>query len=182
MSCRPRLSVVFSRLFRLCSCPAWRRQSIVTERQKGSPSSTVANSRPISITSELSNLVERLVSVSLGRFMYSSVVLPNNHLAYRKGLGTCDPLLCVSHTLQSALESGQEAIIVQIGFNAGCNRVLLEGYLLFILTQFLLNRSQHVMVYGFRSKLANVVTGVQQGSVLGPLVFLLYTSELFSIL
>ena len=46
---------------------------------------------------------------------------------------------------------------------------------------FLSNRSQHVMVNGYQSKLDNVVSGVLQ-SVLGTLVFLLYTSELFSIL
>ena len=51
-----------------------------------------------------------------------------------------------------------------------------------ILTQFLSNRSQHVMVDGCRSKLFNVVSGVQYGSVFGPLLFFLYTSELFSIL
>ena len=52
----------------------------------------------------------------------------------------------------------------------------------FILTLFLSNRSQHVMVDSCRSKLVNVVSAVPQGSVLGPLLFLLYTSELFSIL
>ena len=56
------------------------------------------------------------------------------------------------------------------------------GSVLSILTQFLLNRSQHVIVDLCWSKLVNVVSGVPQGSVLCPLLFLLHTSELFSIL
>ena len=56
------------------------------------------------------------------------------------------------------------------------------GSVLSILTQFLSNRSQHVMVDGCQSKLFNIVSGVRQGSVLGPLLFHLYTSELFPIL
>ena len=51
-----------------------------------------------------------------------------------------------------------------------------------ILTQFLSNRSQHVIVDGCRSKLVNVLSGVPQCSALGSLLFLVYTSELFSIL
>ena len=51
--------------------------------------------------------------------------------------------------------------------------------MLFILTQFLSNRSQHVMMDGCRSKLVNVMSGVPQGSFWGPLSFILYTSELF---
>ena len=68
-------------------------------------------------------MFERLVSVRLGRFMERSGVLPTTQFAYRKGLGTCDALLFVSHTLQSALESGQEARIVQIDFSAAFDRV-----------------------------------------------------------
>ena len=56
------------------------------------------------------------------------------------------------------------------------------GSVLSVLTQFLSNRSQFVLVDGCRSKLVNVVSGVPQGSILGPLLFLLYTSEFFSIL
>ena len=66
---------------------------------------------------------ERLVSVRLGRFIERSGMLPTTQFAYRKGLGTSDALLCVSHTLQSALESGQEAMIAQIDFRAAFDRV-----------------------------------------------------------
>ena len=58
----------------------------------------------------------------------------------------------------------------------------IEGSVLSILTQFLSNPSQHVRVDGCRSKLVDVVSRVPQGSVLGPLLFLLYNSKLFSIL
>ena len=51
-----------------------------------------------------------------------------------------------------------------------------------VLTQFLSNRSQYVLVDGCRSKLVNIVSGMPQGSVLGPLLLFLDTSELFSIL
>ena len=62
----PRLSIVFRRPVRLGSFPACWRQANVTPILKGSPSSSVVNYRPISITSVLSKVFERLVSVCLG--------------------------------------------------------------------------------------------------------------------
>ena len=99
----PLHSVVFWPLVRLGSFPACWRQANVTPIPKGPPSSSVANYRPISITSVLSKVFERLVSVRLRRFIECNGILPTTQFAYRKGLGTCDALLCVSHTLQSAL-------------------------------------------------------------------------------
>ena len=58
------------------------------------------------------------MSVRLRRFIKCSGVLPTTEFAYQKGLGICEALLCVIHTMQSALESGQEASIVQIDFSA----------------------------------------------------------------
>ena len=100
----------------------------------------------------------------------------------------------MSNTLQSALESGQEARIMQIDFSASFHMVNHQGILYrlcsvgiggsvsSILTQFLSNRSHYDMVDGCESKLINVVSGLPQGSVLGLLLLFLYTSEIFSIL
>ena len=55
------------------------------------------------------------------------------------------------------------------------------GSVLSVLTQFLSNRSQYVVVDGWRIKLVNVVLEVPQGSILRPQLLLLYTAELFSI-
>ena len=100
----------------------------------------------------------------------------------------------MSHTLQSASKSGNKDRIVQIDFRAAFDRVNhhgilyklysvgIGGFVLSILTQFLSNRSHHVMVDSCRSKLVNIVSGVPQGSILGPLLFLLFTSDIFSIL
>ena len=83
---------------------------------------------------------------------------------------------------------------MQIDFSAAFDRVNHQGILyklcsvgigssvLSTLTQFLSNRSQNVMEDGYRSKLVNVASGVRQGGILGSLLFLLYTSEVFSIL
>ena len=89
----PRLSVVFQELVHLGSFLACWRQANVTHIPKGPPSSSVANNRPIPITSVLSKVFERLVSVHLGQFMERIGVLPTTQFAYRKGLGTCDALL-----------------------------------------------------------------------------------------
>ena len=81
--------------------------------------------------------------------------------------------------------------ILEIDFSAAFDRVNHQGILyrlgsvgignsvLSILTQFLSNRSQHVMVDGYRSKLVDVVSGVPQGSVLGPLLFLCALQSIF---
>ena len=82
-------------------------------------------------------------------------MLPTTQFAYWKGLGTCDALLSLSYTLQSALESWQEARIVQIDFSSAFERVNhlgilyklcsvgIGGSVLSILTQFLSNQTNH---------------------------------------
>ena len=95
----PRLTVVFRWLLCLGNFPVCWRVANVTPIPNGTPSSSVSNYRPISLTPILSKVFERLVSVRLGRFMECRGVLPTTQFADRKGLGACDALLCVAHTL-----------------------------------------------------------------------------------
>ena len=90
----PRLSVVW-RLVRVGSFPACWRQANVTPIPKGAPFSSVAIYRPISITSVLSKVFQRLVSVCIGRLVECSGVLPTTQFAYRKSLGPCDIQNCI---------------------------------------------------------------------------------------
>ena len=182
----PRLSVVFGRFLRLGSFPAGLRQANVTPIPKGPSSSSVANYQ---CCSRCLSIWWRFVSDDL----WNTVVYfqPPSLLIRKVWVPV---ILCVSQTLQSALESGQKARIVQIDFSAAFDRVNHQGILyklssegiggsvLSVLTQFLSNRSQYVLVDGCRSKLVNVVSGVLQSSVLGLLLLLLQTLELFSIL
>ena len=88
----------------------------------------------------------------------------------------------VSHTLQSALESGQEARIVQINFSAAFDTVNQQailyklssvgigGSVLSVLMQFFSNRSQYVLVDGCCSKLIQRCVRSAAGQCFGPIV------------
>ena len=113
---------MFRRLVRLGSFPAYCRQANVIPIPKGPPSSSVANYRPIYITSVLSKVFERLVPVRLGRLWNAVVCFQPPSLLIGKVL-----VPEMHHTLQSALESGQEARIVQIDFGAAFDRLNHQG-------------------------------------------------------
>ena len=101
-----RITVIFRRLIRLGSFPVSYRVAKVTPIPEGPPSCPASNYGPISLTPILSKVFDSLVSVRLGCFMECRGVLPTTQVAYKNGLGTSDALLCVAHTLQSALEMG----------------------------------------------------------------------------
>ena len=76
----PHLAEVFRRLLRLCSFPVCWRVANVTPIPKGPPSSSASNYRPISLTTTLSKVFERLVLVHLGCFMEGPAEPPPSSL------------------------------------------------------------------------------------------------------
>ena len=185
---------MFRLLMRKGIFPLVWRTAHITPIPKGPLSSSPSDYRPISITPVISKVFEKLIASRLSKYLESSGLVSSQQFAYRKGLGTCDALLTVNDICQKALDAGQEVRLVQIDFSAAFDRVNhagityklqevgIGGSVLKILQEYLSNRSQTVFVDGQPSRSVDVVSGVPQGSVLGPLMFNIYTRELSSIL
>ena len=107
----------------------------------------------------------------------------------RKGLGSNDALLALSHHLHKSSDAGMESYIVQLDFSAAFDRVshfglLLNlksigvgGNVLSICRAYLSNRRQRVMADGAISEWIQIALGLPQGSVLGNLLFNLYSNK-----
>ena len=100
-------------------------------------------------------------------------------------------MLTISHHLQKFLDAGIEYYIVHPDFSAAFDRVSHTGLLLklksicvggsvlSICTELITYRRHRVVVDDAASKWIPIIAGVPQVSVLGPLLFILYTSEMF---
>ena len=149
------------------------------------------NYRPISNLPYLSKLLERLVLHQLFSHLTSHSLLSDHQSAYRPGHSTETVILRIANDLLNSLDQDKISVLLLLDLSAAFDTIDHDILLSRLNTTFgitntalnwfrsyLSDRKQVVLVDGHRSSESTLNFGVPQGSVLGPVLFILYTTPL----
>ena len=148
------------------------------------------NYRPISLLPVFSKILERLIYNKVFEFLVRYQILFESQYGFRSGRNTSHATLDFVQTIEEAIESGQYAIGVfcdlSKAFDTLNHEILLQklshygirGIANEWFRSYLKDRKQYVELNNKKSKCLPINTGVPQGSILGPLLFLIYINDL----
>ena len=189
----PPLTIIFkATLHQGCLPSEWKHATVVPVFKKGDRH-LVSNYRPISLTCICCKVLEHIIYSSISSHLEKHNIICEEQHGFQKHKSCETQLIYTTHDFASVLNSGGEIDALFLDFSKAFDKVphvrlyhKLEHYricpqILNWIGDFLKNRHQRVVLNGISSTRCEVLSGVPQGTVLGPLLFNCYINDITNI-
>ena len=173
--------------------PAMWKRAVVSVLPKKANPEILKDLRCISILPTLSKIVEKIMELQLREHLEQNSLIPIIQSGFRPGHSCTTALLHIVDEVITATDKGLCTILVSLDFSRAFDTInydILLAILHYIglsenaiqlFSNYLRNRGQYVLLNNNKSNFMNLKTGVPQGSILGPLLFTIYTSNLVNL-
>jgi Reverse transcriptase (RNA-dependent DNA polymerase) len=167
------------------------RFSLVRPLPKITQPNCFSDLRPISILPALSKALERIIYSQLYNYIVDDKITTEHQSGFKKGYSTTSLLLNISDQVIRSLDSGLATALILLDYSKAfdtLDHLLLCAKLKFIgcdntcinfFKSYLEQRFQKVIIDNHSSNFAPISSGVPQGSILGPLLFIIYTFDIY---